>query len=188
MTKKKRTMKELSYGIHRPADLLVKLTLDADKLTESPHPYDVFNFIITAAVLAEWVQQFYGSDKAPQPFVAPTRDHKFWVLPEMSGQWISDVTCLPNPHGDTKRDIANVLSICTHTANSSKHFHWRDRGDVQAIGTDPPIASFYQWFFTSTEPDLYLDFQGENYGLKQIKGILLQFYARLIEYLDRFPA
>jgi len=36
--------------------------------------------------------------------------------------------------------------------------------------------------------DLYLDFQGENYGLQQIKGILLQFYAGLIEYLDEVQA
>lgn len=180
-----RTMEQFSYGIERPSDLLAKLKSDAEKLTEQPHPYDVFNFVITAAVLAEWIQKFYSADKAHQSFAAPNRERNFWLLPEPSPQWISDTTCLPNPHCDLKRHISNVLSICTHTANASKHFHWNDRGDVQAIGTDPPISDWYQWFFTSTAPDLYVDFQGENYGLQQIKCILLQFYTCLIEYLDQ---
>lgn len=53
-----------------------------------------------------------------------------------------------------------------------------------AIGENPPIGDWYAWFFTSRGSDLYLDFQGENYGLQQIKGILIQFHTGLIEYLD----
>lgn len=185
MTQLKRTMKHFSYGISKPSDLLAKLNWDAEKLTQSPHPYDVFNFILTAAVLAEWIQQFYRSGSAPEPFTAPKKAGSSWRLPEMSRQWISDTACLPNRHCDVRRHISNALSICTHTANASKHFHWKDHGHLQAIGTNPPIGNWYQFYFTSRMPDLYLDFQGENYGLQQIKGILLQFYAGLIAYLDQ---
>ena len=184
MTKQQRTMEKLSYGIERPYDLLAKLRWDADKLTESPHPYDVFNFILSAAVLAEWIQKFYSSDSVPEPFSAPKNKRKVWLLPSMSEQWISDTSCLPNRHCDFKRHITNTLSICAHTANASKHFHWKDSGDITAIGETPPISNWYQYFFTSRAPDLYLDFQGENYGLQQIKGILIQFYTGLIEYLE----
>lgn len=177
-------MEQLSYGIAQPSDLLAKLRWDADKLTKSPHPYEVFNFILTAAVLAEWIQKFYSSDSAPEPFSAPTKRRKVWLLPSMSPKWIGDTSCLPNRHCDFKRHIANALSICAHTANASKHFHWNDGGDITAISENPPIGDWYQWFFTSRESDLYLDFQGENYGLQQIKGILIQFHTGLIEYLD----
>lgn len=40
-------MENLSYGIATPKELLLKLRSDAEKLNSSPHPYDVFNFIIT---------------------------------------------------------------------------------------------------------------------------------------------
>lgn len=184
MSNSKRTMAQFSYGIKRPADLLAKLKQDGEKLTTSPHPYDVFNFIVTAAVLAEWIQKFYCSSSVPKSFSAPGKECKTWLLPEVSPQWITDTTCLPNRGCDFKRHISNVLSICMHTANASKHFHWQDQGEIKAIGSSPPIRNYSQWFFTSTVPDLYLDFEGENYGLQQIKNILLQFYAGLIEYFE----
>ena len=93
MTQQQRTMEQLSYGIERPSDLLAKLRWDADKLTESPHPYDVFNFVLTAAVLAEWIQKFYSSDSAPEPFSAPNKERKVWLLPSMSPLWIGDTSC-----------------------------------------------------------------------------------------------
>ena len=170
--------------MEHPRDLLAKLEWDADKLNASPHPYDVFNFILTAAALAEWIQKYYSSKSAPKPFSAPTNEQKTWLLPDCSSQWIGDTSCLPNRHRDFHHHIANVLSICTYTANASKHFYWHDRSSITAIGENPPIRNYYQWFNTSTAPDLYLDYQGENYGLQQIKGILLQFYRGLIGYLD----
>lgn len=184
MATNRKTMAHLSYGIERPSDLLSKLNWDAKKLTSSTHPYDVFNFMLTAAVLAEWIEKFYLSASVPEPFSVPTKDRKTWMLPSISPQWIADTSCLPNPHNGVLRHIENALSICRHTANASKHFDWNDRGDVSAIGRDPPIHDWYNYFFTSTAPDLYLSFQGENYGLQQIKGIVLQFYAGQIAYLD----
>jgi hypothetical protein len=177
-------MGHLSYGISHPRELFAKLRWEGDRLTPSPHAYDVFNFILTAAVLAEWLQIFYRAASAPEHFSAPTNERKTWLLPRMTQQWISDVSCVPNPHDGIERHVENVLSICLQTANASKHFRWTDRGDIRSIGETPPINSFYSYFFTSTEPDLYLEFQGENYGLQQIKGILLQFYAGQISYLE----
>jgi len=184
VTKQKRTMEHFSYGLERPNDLLSKLKWDAEKLTSSPHPYDVFNFMLTAAVLAEWIQNFYSSESTSEPFAVPTKTRRGWLLPSIAPQWITDTRCLPNPHNGVLRHIENALSICRHTANASKHFHWNDGGNVNAIGQEPQIRDWYSYLFTSTAPDLYLCFKNENYGLQQIKGIVLQFYAGQIAYLD----
>jgi len=32
-------------------------------------------------------------------------------------------------------------------------------------------------------PDLYIDYEGECYGLLQLRGILLQFYAGLLAHI-----
>jgi hypothetical protein len=178
----KRTMRALSYGISTPDDLMEKLRLDAAKLEGVPAPYDIFNFIVTAAVLAEWVEQYYSESERSAQFRIATRKQK-WVIPEISEEWISDSSCIPNIHSGVDRNIINCLSICIYTANASKHFHWRDNGAINSIGESPPIEDAYQYFFTSTDPDIYVEFHGENYGIKQIRGILLQFFSGLIAHL-----
>lgn len=50
---------------------------------------------------------------------------------------------------------------------------------VNSIGHEPVIDGYYKWFFTSVEPDLYIDYSGENYGLTQIARIVIQFYEGL---------
>ena len=184
MSKSTRTLQQISYGLSHPRHLLEKLRWDAGRLSASPHEYDVFNFILTAAVLAEWMQVFYRDAGLSEQFSAPTKERKSWLLPSMTKEWIADVECVPNPHSGIERHVENVLSICLHTANASKHFHWTDRDSIRSIGENPTIGDFYSYFFTSTNPDLYLDFRGENYGLQQIKGILLQFYVGQIKHLD----
>ncbi|MYN28444.1 hypothetical protein [Duganella levis] len=179
-----RTMYALSYGIFTPDDLLKKLRLDGDRLTDDPHPYDIFNFIVTAYVLAEWIEKFYRASGKAKNFSVASRN-KEWTIPTISDEWILDTTCVPNVDSGIKRNIVNCLSICAYTANASKHFHWKDNGAVAAIGKEPPINDYYQHFFTSTDKDMYVDFQGQNYGLKQIRGILLQFYTGLILYFEQ---
>lgn len=176
-------MQQLSYGITKPKDLLAKLQLDAKHLGNTPDPYHVFNFVVTASVLADWTQKFYKSEPI---FAAPSKKNKNkkWLLPDASLKWITDTSCLPNPYRDHRLHIANALSICCHVANASKHFHWKDYGEVNAIGQKPQIRDFNQYCFTSLTPDLYVEFQGENYGIQQIKGILLQFFPALLDYMD----
>lgn len=178
-----RTIEHLSYGLGCPADLLRKLRLDGEKIVGKSHPYDIFNFMITAAVMVEWIQNFYGNKET---FRAPGKDNSTedWLLPEESASWILDPSCIPNPHHDFKRHISNALQICFHTANASKHFHWKDKAAIKAIDKQPRINSWYQWTFTSREEDLYIDFHGEHYGLQQVKGIVIQFYEGLIGHLD----
>ncbi len=149
--KQKRTMERFSYGLEHPSDLLSKLNWDAEKLTSSPHPYDIFNFMLTAAVLAEWIEQFYLSASTPEPFAVPIKT-RGWLIPNIAPQWITDITCLPNPHNGILRHIESSLSICRHTANASKHFHWNDGGTISAIGKDPQIRDWYSYLFTSTAP------------------------------------
>lgn len=184
MPRAKKTMRKLSYGIQQPSELFEKLKWDAEKLTPSPHPYDVFNFILTSATLAEWIQKYYVTDSGIGIFFKPKSGSEHWELPSLSSQWIYDASCLPNKLSDNRRHISNALSICSHVANASKHFHWNDGGEIESIGENPSICNWYQYFFTSVDSDLYFEFKGENYGLQQIRGILIQFYAGLITYLE----
>ncbi len=163
-----------------PHDLLRKLEIDGGKLGAEPNPYDIFNFVVTAAVLAEWIQKAYGTNSLPEPFAAPNKHCSAWRIPPDAESWMNDLSCIPNPHNGVIRHIVNALSICYHTANASKHFYWHDGSTIQAIGIKPPIRGWYQWTFTSRQPDLYVTIKGENYGLKQLKGILLQFYRGLL--------
>ena len=50
------TLATLSYGISTPEELFEKLKADGVRLTAQPHPHDVFNFVITSAVLNEWIR------------------------------------------------------------------------------------------------------------------------------------
>lgn len=187
-TQPRRSIEMLSYGLTRPVQLLDKLIADAEKLSDKPHPYDVFNFIVTAAVLAEWTQKYYCPQKPELKFHSPSKEGRDWTLPKASEGWIEDMSCLPNPANGVSRHIDNVLSICSYTANASKHYHWSDGGKVSSIAETPPIGDWYQYFFTSTAPDLYVTYKGENYGLQQVKGVLIQFYRGLLSQLEKCRA
>lgn len=184
MRTQRKSIRTLSYGLTHPRQLFEKLKSDSEKLDTIPHPHDVFNFVVTAAVLAEWIQKHYETAHTADPFRSPSKEQEEWMLPTLSEKWITDTSCLPNPANGVSRHTRNVLSICAHTANASKHFHWADKGHVETIGADPPIRDWYQFFFTSREPDLYVTYRGENYGLQQIRGVLLQFYSGLLNSLE----
>ena len=184
MSKPTKTVKTLSYGLSTPAQLLNKLEMDAKKLGLTPDPHDVFNFVVTAAVLAEWIQHFYETTKAPKGFKAPPKNQEEWIIPDECEGWIEDVSYMPNPSSGISRHLNNMLSICAHTANASKHFHWTDKGHIESIGSEPPIADWYQYYFTSRDPDLYVTYRGENYGLREIGSTLIQFYRGLIKFYE----
>lgn len=176
-------MSQLSYGIERPEELFQKLTKDAEKLTAEPHPYDVFNFVVTAAVLNEWIFKFHKEHPTVVEIALAKDKRDSGLLPTQTLAWINDTECLPNRHCDIRRHIMNAMCICWDTANASKHYHWLGKSDVQAIGPEPVISSWYQYFFTSVEPDLYIDYGGECYGLSQIRRIILQFYGGLLTHI-----
>jgi len=105
--KNKRTMNVLSYGFTEPADVLAKLERESAKLVYPPNNDDVFNFIITAAVLGEWVKQFYGATAARAPFSFDKNEG--WKIPDCFADWITDTDCFPNKHYTMEREIGNVL-------------------------------------------------------------------------------
>lgn len=178
------TMSVLSYGINSPVDLLDKLRMDAKKLSAESHPYDVFNFIITAAVLNEWNTKVFKGIIVADEIAKAVEKKDFELIPVAAVSWITDISCLPNKHCDTRRHIMNSLRICWDTANASKHYHWFSTSDVNSIGDKPVIDGWYKWFFTSVEPDLYIDYAGENYGLTQIARIVIQFYEGFLAVPD----
>jgi hypothetical protein len=77
----------------------------------------------------------------------------------------------------------NAMCICWDTANASKHYHWLGKSDVKAIEPEPIVGDWYQYVFTSVDPDLYIDYGGECYGLLQLRGIILQFYGGLLAHI-----
>jgi hypothetical protein len=174
------TMHDLTYGISSPHDLLAKLEIDASKLGSSPAPADVFNFVVTAAVLNEWTRKYYKSE----PIVvalASAQDSKIYEqLPPQTSDWLLDRSCLPSEGFDPRMHVLDALSICWHTANASKHFHWTGSSKITTITAKPPIRDWYQYFFTGTQDDLYVEIDERHYGLSQISGILLQFYRGLL--------
>lgn len=179
----KTTMTQLSYGLTGPEDLLPKLLRDGNQLTPTPHPYDVFDFVVTAAVLYEWTRQYHRGHPTIEAIASALNYDDADLFPIEAVNWIKDRTAVPNPASDIRRQIMNAMQICWHTANASKHYHWMKSSDVTAIEANPNIKNWYQYFFTSTEPDLYVEYADEYYGLSQLHRILTQFYAGLLQHV-----
>ncbi len=177
------TMNQLSYGLTTPESLLEKLIEDGDKLSREPHPHDVFNFIVTAAVLYEWISKIYANNSTVSKIKLAMDKQDFTLLPDVTSSWIIDNTCLPNRHCDIRRHIMNATQICRETANASKHYHWVGTSKVKAIEPEPIVGDYYQYFHTSVEPDLYIDYDGECYGLSQLRSIIFQVYEGLLVHL-----
>jgi len=81
-----------------------------------------------------------------------------------------------------RHHIFNALSICWETAGASKHYHWQ--GSVERLSPKPIVNGWYQYFTSSRQPDLHIEYSGEVYGLSQVRGIVLQFYEGLFASLD----
>lgn len=179
-------MNRITFGIDKPLDLLKKLEYEGGKLSSDLHPYDVFNFFITASVLYEWTKKHYSKSKIVNEIAKAIKNKNPELIPEVANSWVSEVDCLPNKGCDPRRHIYNVVCICWETANASKHYHWRKSSPVTAVEKEPIIKDWYQYFFTSTEPSLYIEFSGEYYSVKQIKSILIKFYRGLLECLSTY--
>lgn len=177
-------MERITFGIDSPKELLEKLRFDGTQLKEESHPYDVFNFFITASVLFEWVLKHYPKNSTVKSIESAAKDKDGLSMPDFVREWIIDNSCSPNPAIDRRLDIVSVLRACNFTANSSKHYHWFKNNPVTDISTEPEVKNWYQYFFTSCDPGLYLEIDGYYYNLKQIEGILLQFYTGLLSYLE----
>lgn len=177
-------MERIAFGIDSPKELFEKLRFEAGRLDDEIHPYDVFNFFITASVLYEWVKKHYKNSNFVKSITSAITEEKALLIPELTLEWIEDSGCIPNNARDFRFDIFNVLSACNYTANASKHYHWFKSNPVTAVETEPQIKDWYQYFFTSVEPSLYIEINSQYYNLCQIKEILLQYYLGLLNYLE----
>lgn len=179
----RRTMQVVSYGFSCPQDLFEKLKRDAAKLNTQPNPDDVFNFLVTAASLHEWVNKFFKDVPLTDKIAAAVKVRNWESFPRTTTPWLADISCVPNIHLDERHHIINALRICWETAGASKHFFWEGR--VKDVQPEPIVGDWYQYFFTSVEPDLYIDYDGEAYGLSQIRNIILQFYEQLFCVIEK---
>ena len=128
MTSSHKTMATMSYGINKPKDLLEKLKHDANELNYPYNPHHIFNFIVTAYSLSEWVQKYYNSKKRADVFIVGKIKLESWKLPGYASEWV-EARYLPTGT-NYEFHIVNVLSICNHSANASKHYYWKDSGCV----------------------------------------------------------
>lgn len=184
MTQSKKTMATISYGISKPKDLLEKLKQDANELNHPYNPYHIFNFIITAYSLSQWVESYYCSKTRVDAFNVGKNDSKSWMLPNIAEHWI-DTHFLPTGTGTNyKFHIKDALSICNHSANASKHYHWQDSGSIKAISENPLVSDWYQYTYQSRAPDLFVNVDDRTYSFNQIKNIVVQFYSGLIAHYD----
>jgi hypothetical protein len=177
------TMTDISYGISRPQDLLEKLKHDGNKVVANSHKYDLFNFFVTAAVLNEWIRKYYSAVITPELKLA-LRGENVVGLPIESSSWVADKECLPNKDCDVRQHISDAMRICWGIANASKHYHWTRLAGISAIEESPEIKDWYQYFFTSTDPGIYIECDGKYYTVHQVKMILTQFYDGLLILLD----
>lgn len=177
----RRTMEHVSYGFSKPEHLVEKLRRDGAKLSPEPDPDNVFNFLVTTAAAYEWIRSAFAGNELMEAIAGSLKGGGWESMPVQTGGWIEDRSCLPNKHCDVRHHIVNVLRICRFGAGASKHFRWE--GSVNAIKPEPIVGNWYQYFFTSTVPDLYIDYGGEVYGLSQVRDIAQQFFDGLIKHL-----
>lgn len=177
------TMSSMSYGINKPLDLLEKLLADGSKITASAHPHDIFNFLVTAAVLNEWVGKYYPDDLTVKALKDAQAEKDQTKLPAETSTWVSNEEYRPNKECDPRRDVWNATRICWNTANASKHFQWSNASGVSAIEDEPKIKDWYQYFFTPTGPGLFIEYAGEYYSIEQIKEIVILFYSGLLSHV-----
>lgn len=178
------TLASLSYGLARPADLLVKLKADGSRLSADPHPHDVFNFIITSAVLNEWTRKVHGSIEEVKQFADSLERQSWELLPPQTNTWIADRTSIILTGPDVRYHVLNILQLSWHTANASKHFYWTKASGVTDIQSQPIVRNWYQFFFTSRTPGLYVEYEGHTYGLIEVRSVLEQFFSGLLEQVD----
>jgi len=178
----KRSMNSLSYGLCKPHDLLEKMKHDGLRIGDKPHPYDVFNFIITSASLNEWIPKYYENEIDPKLKATIKECKDTNGFPNETLAWINDVSCIPNTHFDIRIQILECILICRHTSNASKHYNWarEDKSNITAIEKQPEIKDYYQYFFTKTGPGLYVEYNDTYYCITQVRDILIQFYEGLL--------
>lgn len=175
-------MATISYGISKPKDVLEKLQHDANELKYPYNPHYIFNFIVTAYSLSQWIEKYYHSSERAVAFKVGKRKSECWKLPKNASEWV-EAKYLPTGT-NYEFHIKDVLSICNHSANASKHYCWKDSGSVRAILENPPISNWYQWAFQSRTNDLFVNIEDRNYSFNQIKNIVIQFYTGLISHYD----
>lgn len=176
----KNSMMTIGYGISSPEDLFQKLERDAAKIANTQSPDDLFNFFVTANSLSDWIEKHHNLRDMIDP---PFQKGKVWIIPSVAETWV-DISRIPGKTGGSAAvfHIKNVLSLCGHVANASKHFNWAASPSIQ-IETNPLPANWYQFFTYQPDAGLCVDIDGFRYSIEQISHIVTSFYRELLKYL-----
>ena len=179
------TLASLSYGISTPAELFEKLKTDGERLSlnEHPHPHDVFNFVVTSAVLNEWIRKAHKHEAEVKSFIEALDTDTWNLLPERTSEWIVERSNVLATGPDIRYHVLNVLQLTWQTANASKHFHWTTSSGVTDIQNEPIVGNWHQFFYTSRAPDLYVEYKEHSYGLSEIRSVLVQFFGGFLQQI-----
>ena len=113
----------LKIGIDTVNDLRHKLSFEKQRVLEKHHPYDFFNFVVTAWHLYhDWMK--HDKDNRPRLFYKKV-----------------------NSSPQQMKDLVNAIR---DLANGSKHFSLDKPSDEKKVVTDihePEIRNFYTYFF-----------------------------------------
>lgn len=183
----RQNLASLSYGISKPSDLFEKLKVEGQRLAADRHPYDVFNFIITGAVLTEWVCRVHKETAAVRKLSQALKQKSWALLPVETIDWVSERSSVLMTGPDVRYHVLSVLQLIWQTANATKHFHWTNTSDVTDIQPEPIVGNWYQYFTTSREPDLYIEYESGAYGLREIRSVLEQFFEGLLRHIASAP-
>lgn len=181
------TMHTLSYGLSKPYDLLEKMKYDGSKIKPEFNPYDIFNFIVTAAALNDWIIKYYkdqiGDELKEAIYFNGKNNGKIDGFPKDTLEWIKDVSNIPNIDFDLRIQIQDCIQICNHVCNASKHFNWNDTR-ITSIEEEPIVKNWYQYHFSKCEPGIYIEYNEIHYCITQVRDILIQFYTGLILFFE----
>ncbi|MBA3012986.1 MAG: hypothetical protein KKF12_13925 [Proteobacteria bacterium] len=183
-----KTLKDLSYGLSTPKDLLGKLKFDAEQLKEDQHPYKIFNFIVTAGALAEWTIKYYHLKKNNPVLYQAFRSKKYEdrkLFPDEAYAWLKNTPNLPQPKERAKLHIQTCIQACYSIYTASKHVHWASsNAKITAIEDEPIVGNWYQYFFTGFDKGVYIEVDSAAYSLFEIAAVLNAFYGHLFPFLE----
>lgn len=173
-------------GISTPRDLILKLQYELDKIKIERNDYDIFNFIITSAILSEWIPKHYKEiDDAKNYKTAVTSNNSWNLLPKKSEDWIPEFNHHLNSGPEIRYHIVNAIRLAWQITNASKHYEWRSSSQVTEIQKNPIVRNWHQWTFSSRNLDIYFEFEGHSYSFSEIQHLILNFHKNFVDFLDR---
>jgi len=145
----------IDYGLNDCYQLFDKLKYDGERLLKGHHPYDFFNFIVTAYhLLKDWIK----NDYLKRPKYACKKV-------ERSRQRYPEIDLL--------------LNLIDDIANGSKHFYKKDPR-LENIEICPPEIRSWSAYFRN-QPMIYVSTNGYFFSSMTLHSIIMKYVAWIFD-------